>query len=359
MNQEKENLKPVPKRRLSQTEQEMVKSSAKKKQSFYEADQIYKGLFIFYVILICLMIRNILNIDSYFIKEGHGATDFTELLLIIPGTILTWGMFQIVKVLTKDFIIKNQVEHTRVSETPEDRLHRIQSSFNNIIYYSVSVSLNYYLIKTYETRYLPWMMGGELNLFKYLQDWPEIPAWPVRYLFIISIGHHVERTIDHLIYGRKSHSFWLLIFHHVITINLMVCCFCSRQFLFGVPVLFLHDIADIFVGILKVVREIKPWKFLTIPFYINLILTWFVTRMIIFNWELVRPMLLDTLPYSEGEFAINQRFAVLGLFFLVIMNTYWLYGMLEAGYRKIVKNAGEAFALEGEVVDIETEKKEN
>ena len=336
----------------------MLQESQKKTQSFNQVDKVYKVLFFLYIIGMIILVRKMSNIDGYFKRNGYGSTNFWELLLIVPGVIITWSLFQIIKKLSRGFILRNKSKHSRMSESEEDRVHRIQTQFNGIVYYSLSVGINWYLIHKYSIRYLPMMMGGELDITTYYSNWPEIPALPVRYFFMLSIGHHVERTIDHLTHGRNSKSFWLMMFHHMITINMMFCSFCNRQYLFGIPILLLHDMGDIFVALLRVVREIEVWKSLKVPFFINLVISWIITRMIIFNYEIVYPMLTREVFIVGGEYRNIHLFGFLGVTLLVVMNTYWLYGMLEAGYRKLVKNAGEAFALEGEVVDIESEKKE-
>ena len=65
MSTEDQELKNPTQRRLSRTEEEMVKQSAKQKQSFSKVDQIYKFFFIVYMVLIVLMIRNILEINCH------------------------------------------------------------------------------------------------------------------------------------------------------------------------------------------------------------------------------------------------------------------------------------------------------
>ena len=251
------------------------------------------------------------------------------------------------------------LEHSRINETPEQRLNRVQTFFNTIFYYSFAVSINYYLIITYSPRYMPRFLNGELKIRTFLDIWGEMPEQPVRVFFMLSVGHHVERTYQHIRHNIKGNNFWIMILHHVVTINLMLCCYLNRHFLYGIPVLFIHDIGDIFVGWVKVVREIRQWKNLVIPVFVVLFIIWVYTRIFIFVYELMYPTLTELIFMAPPDFMMNHIFGIFGLLILLVMNSYWAFGMANSAYQKVFKKSGDALHFEGETVDIDAEKKKN
>lgn len=150
-------------------------------------------------------------------------------------------------------------------------------------------------------------------------------------------GHHVERLIEHIIYKRNSMSFYVMILHHYITIILMVNCLIHRQYLFGIPVLLLHDMADSFANLIRLVREIKQWNWLIIPVYLCFLFVWVFTRNTIFNIEIMYPLLTVVLPQFVQHRTYHHIFATAGLCILLILNTYWIWGIAISGYNKIFK----------------------
>lgn len=335
----------------------LQKKSDKATSMFTSFDKIMRAIFVVYFIMIVMMIRNIINIEQYFIETGKEPTNFKEFWLIIPGFFVSLFIWEGVRYLTRDFVIKYKIEHNRISETPEGRIRRIQSAINSIVFYTLSVGINYYLIVKHAPKYMPVTLGGKLDINSYPETWPAVVSTPVRLFFVISIGHHFERTYQHVVNNIKGNNFWIMIVHHIVTINLMICCYCNRQFLFGIPILFLHDIGDIFVGIVRIVREIKFLKFLTIPLFFTLFLVWVFTRIYIYGFEILFVFAMDGLFRLPSEFYVNQWVATFGMCILMFLNVYWTFGMIVSGYQKLVAKTGDAMHFEGETVDRKFERR--
>ena len=307
-------------------------------------------MFIIYFVLCLLSLHHLYKIENFYEKSQYGRTNVYEYLLIFVGVLLCALLFEFVKIVTRKFILNNMSDHKRLIETKEQRLYRIQIIFNSAIYYFWISVINFYLIKKYEIDYLPKYLGGKLEISNFLGDWPRQIAFPVRAILMISIGHHLERTYSHLRYKRNAGDFWTMILHHLVTITLMVNCFGHRQFLFGVPILLIHDMSDFFVNTMRLVREIKPWKKYTLLFYFLFVLVWLITRNFIFNFEIVFPLWTKEFWKFHINRDLNHIFASLGIGILMILNTFWLYAALIAGYRKIFQNK-EVSKFEGEIAD--------
>lgn len=335
----------------------LQKQSDKATHWFSSFDKIMRFIFGIYIIMIMLMIRNIISIEHYFLSLNLPATNFKEFLLIIPGFFISLFIWEAIRYFTRGFIIKYKIEHNRIKETKEGRIRRVQAAFNSIIYYSICVGINYFLIITYAPDYMPVTLGGSLNIDAYPEIWPTYVCDPVRIFFVLSIGHHFERTYQHIANNLKGNNFWIMIVHHIVTITLMVCCYCNRQFLFGIPILFLHDIGDIFVGIMRLVREITFLKFLTIPCFFSLFVVWVFTRVYIFGTEIFFDFSTSGVFKMTDDFVVNQYFAVGGMAILMFLNVYWTFGMIVSGYQKLVVKTGEAMHFEGETVDRKAERR--
>lgn len=352
---------PLLKDQESETQREarIKQSSNKWRDRFGSVDQIMKFVFIIYLGLVVVLAKNALAIEGYFLQRGAVPTDFTEFFFIIPGMIISFTIFKLVKWASKDFILRNLVEHSRIKETPDERLNRVQSFFNTIVYYTLAVTINYSIIMTYTPSYMPRFLGGNLKIDNFLAIWGEVPARPVRIFFVLSIGHHFERTYQHIRHNLKGNNFWIMILHHVITINLMFCAFLNRHLIYGISILFLHDIGDILVGWVKVVREIRHWKHLVIPVFLVLFVVWVYTRNFIFGYEILYPTITQLSLSAPTNYLQNQIFGIGGLLILFFMNVYWAFGMANSAYQKVFKKSGDALHFEGETVDIDAEKKMN
>ena len=241
-------------------------------------------------------------------------------------------------------------DHKRLIETKEKRLFRIQVNFNSAIYYFMISALNFYFIKTYEIEYLPKYLGGEFLISEFFAYRHRTVAFPVRLIFLIATGHHLERLYSHLRYKQNSGDFWTMILHHFIAITMMVNCFAHRHFHAGLAILLLSDISDFFLCLMRIVREIKPWKKYTILFYLMFLLSWLITRTFIFNVEISWPLWSKEFWNLSVDKDLDVFFGCLGIGILSILNTFWLYTILFAGYKKIVQNQ-DTSKFQGEVVD--------
>ena len=138
-----------------------------------------------------------------------------------------------------------------------------------------------------------------------------------------------------------------MLLHHYLTIILMLNCFAHRQYLFGIPILLIHDLTDTFVNVMRIVREIQGWDFLVLPVYGFFVSVWIFTRNIIFNVELVHPLFTDQIFKFIRDKRYNHLFATFGVFVLMMLNTYWIIGILYSGFRKIFKGDGRLHLEEG------------
>ena len=323
-------------------------------------DDYTKYIFFVYLIFLILFFKTIFDIENYYIKSNLPKTDYREYLLILVGLIISRGLFYVTKITLSGFILRNMAPSKYV-ETKQEQVYRIILLIYSFIYYTGMSIINYYVIKNYQLDCLPRFLGGTLSVIDYLQKYPSQVHLYVRTVFLVSIGHHVERTLEQLFQAKRIQGFWTMLLHHVLTINLMIQCFAHRQYFFGIPILFIHDLTDINLKLVKIVREIKPWKPSTIPVYLCLCGVWFITRNYIFNLEIVIPLWTSVIFDFVANKMYSHIFASCGVGILMILNTYWMYCLVYSGYQKLVNNIDGNFN-EGEnhakIVDIDLKKKD-
>jgi hypothetical protein len=322
---------------------------SKDENIFFKFEGSTKYIFSFYMILCVLFLKSIFDIEPFYDNNNFVKTDLREYLIIVVGFAYSYLLFVLVKYMFDGFIEKNMVEKNKYGESKEEHKYRITKIIYSIIYYVISSSINFYLISKFQPNHLPKFFGGSLEVNQFLDTWPGNIDCYVRYFFILSIGHHVERTCEQIFSKKKYLNFWTMLLHHVLTVNLMLICFAHRQFLFGIPILLIHDITDIFLSILKIVREIKCLKIMIFPSYFLCLVVWFITRNYIFNFEIIIPLWFTAVPKLLPNIEANMvhLFASLGLAILMVLNTYWLFALLHAGVKKIFYNV-EASVHEGE-----------
>jgi hypothetical protein len=326
-----------------------TESISKDKSIFIKFEGSTKYIFIAYFLLCILFIKTLFDVESYYKQNNHPTTVISEYLLLIPGFLFSMYLYKITEYFFSNVIERNMIDKNKYNETKDQHKYRIVKILYSIFYYTISSTVNFYLIRTFQRDHLPKFFGGGLEIRNFIESWPLNVNKYVRYFFILSIGHHLDRTYEQLTNPKKYLNFWTMLLHHVLTINLMIICFAHRQFQFGIPILLIHDITDIFLSLMKFFREMKNLKKFVMPAYFVCLIVWFITRNYIFNKEVIYPLWFIEVPkiFKEGNFNASHLFASMGLGILMILNSYWLLALLHAGFKKIFYNV-EASIHEGE-----------
>lgn len=315
-----------------------TKSKEKETKIFHKFENSTKYLFMLYITGCLYFFKGVFEVEEHYKSLNLEPTENWQYLLIGLGFIISRSILKISDIFVSKYLIDHIVDKNKYNETRNQHVYRVVKIFYSIIYYTLASIINFYLISRFQRDHLPKFFGGDFELTRFAETWPNSVHVYVQRFFLVSIGHHVERTYDHMYCQKKYLNYWTMLLHHVLTINLMVICFAHRQYLFGIPILLIHDITDVFLSLMKICREIKFLKFLTMPAYFLVLISWFFTRNYIFNKEIIFPMWFKVVPIPEVHKNINHMFAVFGLGILMILNTYWLFALFHAGYRKIFYN---------------------
>lgn len=275
-----------------------------------------------------------------YLKQLGAMPHLGYLWLVVAGYLYSFGIFQLTRRYCFETVKRNLVSTVfKPNETTDQRTLRICNDINGFIYYSSSLITGFIVL--WGSEFMPRMLGGTLDLSHYPRTYPlPQPTPAMLFYFLMGFGHHVERFFELLIYKKDDGSFWLFYFHHLITVALMGISFYTGKFCFGLPVLILHDMIEPVMNLSKFSRELRPFLWLKVPVFGLFTLVWIFSRTICFTFDVLIYMPLMYFSkepkFEKQEFYITAE--IFCLYMLWIVNQFWLYQILQIGYRKIRYN---------------------
>jgi hypothetical protein len=310
----------------------------------YVMEDVSKYLVLFVTIYIILILSQSPQINSYIIENG-GSFDYSDLIWIFPGILMSWGLLQIctryLAHLLKPYLTK---VNYRESEDESQRLHRIGTSIMGIIYYVWSFVTLFYL--SYGTEFLPTIYGGDMRLWDTHTTWPNKTSKAIKIVYLLGLGHHLERLISHMIESKHSKSFYTMNLHHVLTVYLISLSFFMNHFIFGVAVFLLHDLSDALLWASRLLRE-TIFERTTLFVFIAMYFSWLATRVYAYIVEVVfQFFLLVSSPKKYFKaFYFSHVFFFTSLSVLAALNVYWGFQIGKIAFSKFVKKQN-SFAFE-------------
>jgi hypothetical protein len=140
------------------------------------------------------------------------------------------------------------------------------------------VMLGYYVLKDLD--FLPPCLGGSGdfdNLYFQWSTWTKPKNFDL--LFFIMSGYHIEALASQ-IFKERSNDYIEMMLHHVVTLNLIIISYLTHFDKFGVLLIWLHNISDIFASSSRSLGY--SFSIATVISYILLMSTWFYTRVYVF-----------------------------------------------------------------------------
>lgn len=264
--------------------------------------------------------------------------DYSELFFIPIGFGFCMGTFYLLPHILDSFVRSNLVKMNYRHETEDEIVTRLINNFHSLFYYVVSLSAG--IAVTAGSSLSPKMFGGSLSVNNAVEHWPQDTNKYVRCYFLFTLGHHLERQVNMWTHKRDSGEFWTLNLHHILTMSLMVCSYLMRLLFFGVPVVIIHDISDIFFNVSKLCRCIRPFKpFLKVSM-VFFIFSWLYTRIICYTKEILVPLKhhVDKPSYIQQNYFMIGLYEVFCLYVLGILDYYWFALIVKFGFNITRKN---------------------
>jgi len=116
-----------------------------------------------------------------------------------------------------------------------------------------------------------------------MSDWPftEMPKH-LKFYYIMSLSYYLEDLVFHLIQSPNS-DYYEMILHHLVTAMLIFASYFNSLWNFGIFVLMQMDIADVFIGLIRVLMDFI-WKPVTVLIYLGIMYSFIHFRFIAFTY---------------------------------------------------------------------------
>lgn len=155
----------------------------------------------------------------------------------------------------------------------------------------------------------------------------------IQWLYLIECGFYLHSIYATLYMDTKRKDFLVMLFHHFLTIILIVVAYGTRYQKVGVMVLFVHDITDIFLEFTKcnVYLRKRNGKFYSIHehlsnvFFLIFALSWFVFRLYWFPLKILYTSTVVSVYKAAPRGAGLYGFLNSLMWFLLGLNLYWFY----------------------------------
>lgn len=301
-----------------------------------DIEKICFGGLLFLVAYTILIIPSIIQIYYFYEQIGLGY-NLMYYLFLIPGYLfsryLSYFSYTVLTELMKPYLVD---EPLKEGETHKERTRKLGNYIYGTIYYTLSFSILFVLAAF--TDFLPNEFGGRLNMGKACSSWPYKVPFSLQIFYMITLGHHIERTVYEFKENKKAGNFFTMIFHHFVTILLISLSFFNMHVKFGVPILLTHDFCDIFLNGGKAVKSVWP-KNATNGFYIALLISWTYCRVYMFLTNIVQGV-YSCLKEPQGwmnRFFFLHVIYIPGLISLLGLNLFWLYQIINIGYLRLFK----------------------
>ena len=149
-----------------------------------------------------------------------------------------------------------------------------------VVYFTVATTWGYIALK--DTDWLPWWMGGPADghFTNSFVNPPFLPYPQIVYEYSLwTFGYHFGGLFMHTCVDERNRSFEEYLIHHIAAVALFFSFIYSNTIGIGATIAWIHDIADIFVSITKLLNSTHHERPTVVVFAI-LIIVWFVTRLV-------------------------------------------------------------------------------
>jgi len=331
----------------------MANSKSDKKTKEVKDDTIIKrlmktnstrdGIFLSMALFVILPVGLIFIYVSYnlyrerknFVLEHKGFEYTPELKDFIIG-IISCIIIYLIRVNSIKYIFTSRAEKT-VIEFPSEELRNKKvekaafARFRTLWYIFITV-VGYYCLKDVE--WLPKTLGGKANFKDLNLFWEGLPYQPqerkVVIYYMIQFGSALCTFILQFKQNRTRNSYGELLLHDLATLVLLIISFLNNYLRMGAVVLFLHDISDIFSYGCKIFVDTEYLK-TTLFFYVNLVLTWFWTRLYVFPFQVILQCFTNNI-WARPEL-VGYMIIAICLATLLCLHVYWIVLILGIGVK--------------------------
>lgn len=194
------------------------------------------------------------------------------------------------------------------------------------LYYIIIAFVEYLSMK--DSVFLPPSMGGKgeftaANVFAIYDGQQQIAQQRqppgLKVVYIVALAYHAHSLVCQLKYTHRP-DFTTMMFHHVVTLALVVGSYTFNYVRIGATVMFTQDASDLVGYTDKMLADTK-FKKTNIAVHLFLLPVWFYLRIYLFGKHYIRDLCMWLFGVGFNEIAIGLHIA--GLCCIEFLNVYW------------------------------------
>lgn len=176
------------------------------------------------------------------------------------------------------------------------------------------------------------------NIYSIWDDWiigMKVPL-DIQFLYFVECGFYLHSIYATLFMDTIKKDFFVMLFHHVITLALINISYATRYHKIGVLVIFVHDITDILLEFTKCNVYLKDinkrfkclHEFISNVSFVIFTISWFICRLYWFPLRILYASgVISAYKAFPQESYLYGMFNIL-LWLLFILDIYWFYFIL-------------------------------
>jgi hypothetical protein len=208
----------------------------------------------------------------------------------------------------------------------ELRCKRFGNVVTKCLYFTVASVWGQTVLK--DTPWFPPLLGGQGDSKEAHDAWdPQIPySDQVKHYYYLGLSYHMVNSIYDVVIMPDREDFWELVFHHVVTLNLIVFSLYDNILMCGTMVLYVHDVPDVFTYLTKALVD-TPNTVAALTSYAAMLISWAYYRLYAFPVTAILPLL------TVSPDRMKLPFLRILLPSLLVLHVHWYLLMLRLGYR--------------------------
>lgn len=180
--------------------------------------------------------------------------------------------------------------------------------------------------------------------------------WTVRMYFMIQFAYHCHTLVYYELANRRKRlpEYNEMMLHHILAVGLIILCYTSGYFNYGISFLMIADGTDFFLNLAKVLRDLKLFgdkdaAIIDSVFFV-MIASWTWFRAYVLPWCVLRSCYIALFKIIQGDhhffshpavakhigtLVVAYGMKVLLLSILGFLNFYWVFIMLKMAYGRV------------------------
>ena len=165
----------------------------------------------------------------------------------------------------------------------------------------------------------------------------------VHFVYLLQLAIWMYTAFSHKFLEENHMDYFVMYLHHVMTIFMVVTSYHYNYYRVGLVVLFIHDISDITVDLLKMVNYLKldgahSYFLVEIIFVVNLV-QWIYWRLYVYPVKILYSCIWESLAYTDNDIPLYTQSNIL-MVTLEFLHIWWTFLFLRIAYKLLLGKKG-------------------